>query len=143
MRIATGILSIIMSIVVFLQTAIVGGLSDAVGDEDSSSAAAVGLLGGFLWLVSGALVFAFPAISMILYIVASVLFFAGTADFPDLGIYGVVSLAFAVMSFLGWRGKKKADKKKNEQEALMRLFLEQQTANPAKPLATDDALQAS
>lgn len=132
MRVATAIISILMSIFVFLQTMLVGGLSDAVGDEASSTAAALGLLGGLLWLVGGALVFAFPAISMVLYVIATLVFFGGAANFSDLGVYGGISIAFAIMSFLGWRGKKKADKKKDEQDALMKQFLEQQTATTGK-----------
>ena len=131
MRIATAIISILMSIFVFMQTMLVGGLSDAVGDEASSSSAAGGLLGALLWLVGGALVIAFPAFSMILYGVASLAFFSGAANFPDLGVYGVFSLLFTLMSFIGWRGKKKSDKKKSEQEDLMKQFLEQQTSAAA------------
>ena len=128
MRIATAIISILMSVFVFLQTMLVGNLSSAIGDEASSTSAALGLLGGLIWLVGGALVIAFPAFSMVLYGVASILFFSGGANFPDLQVYGVFSLVFLAMSFFGWRGKKKADKKKNEQEELMKRFLEQQTS---------------
>lgn len=132
MRIATAIISILMSIFVFLQTMLVGGLSDATGDKESSSAAALGLLGALIWLVAGALVIGFPRISMIMFAIASVAFFAGAASFPDLGVYGAFSLAFTVMSFLGWRGKKKSDTQKREQETLMREFLLQQTGKPAE-----------
>ncbi len=44
---------------------------------------------------------------MLLFGVGAVCCFAVAAEYPDLGIWGVVSLVLAVFSFLGWRGKRK------------------------------------
>ncbi len=128
MRIATAIISSLMSVLVFFQTMLVGGLSEVAGDEAAGSAAAIGLLGSLIVLLSGALVISFPRASMIMFVIAAIAFFSGASSFPDLGVYGFFTSGFALMSFIGWRGKRKSDAKKRDQEALMQQFLMQQTA---------------
>jgi len=45
-------------------------------------------------------------VSTVLFALAAILSFATSAEFPDLAWWGGVSIALAVMSQLGWRGKR-------------------------------------
>ena len=112
MRIAVLILGLLFNIVLFIQTILFGGLGDAVGDETTAQAGAVGVLVSLLWLVASALVLAFPIVSVVLFTLAGVLGFAVSGDFPDMAVWGSIALVLAVMSFFGWRGKRKDAREK-------------------------------
>lgn len=121
MRIATMIITIVMSIFLFLQAMIVGIGSDLSENEDMGAAGGAGLFGALLLFIGGALVLAFPAVSMVLYGLAAAIMLAvgipNSAEYGDLQVWGYFSIAFTVMAFLGWRGKKKADVEKREEKA--------------------------
>jgi hypothetical protein len=93
----------------FLQTVLVTGLSSAADDEDTAGAGSVGVLMSFMWLVACALVLAFPMASMIIFGLAGLLGIAvgASSEFADLVVWGIISLVLALMSFFGWRGKKR------------------------------------
>lgn len=109
MRIAVLILTLVLGTIMFFQTFLVASLSGVVGDEATSGAGAIGLLMALLWLVAAALVIPLPLISSIIFVIAGLLGFAVSANFPDLGMWGGASLILAVLSFFGWRGKRRQD----------------------------------
>lgn len=131
MRIATLVLGLVLSFGLFMQSLLVNGLSDAVNDEASEVAGALGLLAAFLWLVAAAVVIPAPRAAMALYLVAAVTCFAGASDFPDLAVWGVLSLGLAVFALFGWRGKRKADAEKRQ------LLMALQAPTAAPPVATE------
>ena len=110
MRIAVLILGLLLGLLMFLQTLLVYSLSDAINDEASAQASAIGVLMALLWLVACAFVLPFPMVSVVGFAVAGVLGFAAAGEFADLGLWGGVSVALAVMAFFGWRGKRKQDR---------------------------------
>jgi hypothetical protein len=112
MRIAVLVLGLLLGVVMFLQTFLILALSDAVNAEDTAQAGAVGVVVALLWLVGCAFVIAFPLFSTTAFILAGVLGFAVSGDFPDMGVWGTISLVLAAMSFFGWRGKRKASRAK-------------------------------
>lgn len=112
MRIAVLILGLLFNIVLFMQTIVVVGLGSAIEDEATAGAGAVGVLVSLVWLVASALVLAFPLASTILFGSAGLLGIAVSGDFPDMGVWGGVALVLALMSFFGWRGKKKEAREK-------------------------------
>lgn len=120
MRIAVLIIGLLLGLLIFLQTAILGTLSSAVGEEATESAAAVGVLVALLWLIGSALVMPWPLFSVFAFAIAGLLGFAVSGDFPDMGVWGGISLVLAVMSFFGWRGKKKDAREKAEERQLQR-----------------------
>ena len=128
MRIATLIIGLVLVVGMFLQSAVVGGLSEAAGDQGSSSAAAVGVLMSLIWVFGCALVIPLPRIAMALFALAGALGFAAAAEFPDLGIWGVISLVLALFSFFGWRGKRRADRRERERDDLVRRAAQAQLA---------------
>lgn len=140
MRVATLIIGLMLVIGLFLQSVLVGGLSEVAGDDDSSSAAAVGVLMALMWIFGCALVIPLPRLAMIIFGLAGVLGFAVSGTFPDLGVWGGISLVLALFSYFGWRGKRKADRRERERDALIRqaagaqLMTAQSTAYMAEGL---------
>ncbi|HEY8446896.1 MAG TPA: zinc ribbon domain-containing protein [Thermomicrobiales bacterium] len=131
MRIAVLIIGIILTIGLFLQAFVVGSLSSAVNDENTSQSAAIGILMALLWLIACGFVIPVPRVSMVLFAVAGVLGFAASGDFPDLAFWGGASLFLAVLSYFGYRGKRKADQKEAERDAMLRQVLAQQAQTAA------------
>lgn len=117
MRVTVLILGLLLGVVMFLQTMLVYGLSNAVDDTNSASAGAVGVLMALMWLVACAFVMPLPMVSVIVFAIASLFGFAAAGEFPDLGIWGGISLVLAVLSFFGWRGKRKDTRERQEEKA--------------------------
>lgn len=87
-------------------------MSGVAQDESTGAAGALGILAVLLWLIASALVVPVPVLSAVAFVLAGLLCFAGSADYPDLGIWGVISLILAVLALIGWRGKRKQDAEK-------------------------------
>lgn len=111
MRIAVLIIGIVLSVVMAVQTFLVYALGNVGNDADASGGGAVGLLVAFLMLVAAAFAMGVPLVSVILFLLGGVLalLIGASSGFPDLSIWGVVSLILAAMAFVGWRGKRRAD----------------------------------
>src|SRR4051812_850247 len=72
-RIAVAIIGLMLWFVFLIQAILVSALGDMANDDSSSQGGAVGVLVAILWLVSVALVFAFPRVSTGLFIAAGAL----------------------------------------------------------------------
>jgi hypothetical protein len=126
MRIATLIVSLIISLGMFVQSCAVyaaGSIganlsegSEKTDMESTSSAGAVGILAALLWLIGAGFVLAKPRVSMWLFGIAAVFCVLGGAvgDFTDLYIYAVASVLFALGS---WKGISEKDKKDEQDRA--------------------------
>lgn len=108
MKIALGIIGIMIGILVLLQSCTIGTASHLVGDAATSDAGALGFLAGLLLFVGGAFAFGLPIVSTVTFALAALIAFAGSSEFPDLKVWGFIALAMAVTAFLTWRsGKRK------------------------------------
>lgn len=109
MRVAVLILGLVLGAFMLFQTFAVYALSGATSDKTSSGAGAIGILMALLWLIACALVIPLPQISVVPFAVAGVLGIAAasTSKFHDLQIWGIISLVLALLSFFGWRSKRK------------------------------------
>lgn len=132
MRVTVLIIGLVLGVIMFLQTFLVNVLGQAGQDEASEQSGAVGLGMAFLWLIACGFVIPLPMVSVILFVLAGLLGFAASGDFPDLAIWGGVSLALAALSLLGWRGKRKErrvfnlEKRRNEErDGRMEQLLQQ------------------
>ena len=67
------------------------------------------VVGGPVVLIGGAFALAFPFVSVLAFFFAGIIGLAGGAStsFGDLTIWGVVSLILTVLSYFGWREKRK------------------------------------
>jgi hypothetical protein len=121
-RLATLIISLILSLAVFFQScaaAIGGSLQGEFGNaaekaqaEDLSGGAAFGVLAGLLWVVGAGLVIAKPKASVWIYSVAALcLLIAGTAGYSDGYIWAGASVIFALMSWRGIRERRAKDER--------------------------------
>lgn len=116
MRIATMILGLILMVIVGLQSCAVSFGGSIAGQQRAEEGGAVGILVALLFLIGSAFALVFPLVSLAAFLVAG-LFALGagaTTPFTDLTIWGWVSLVLAVLSFFGWREKRK----RRQEEAL-------------------------
>lgn len=108
MKIALGIIGIMLGILVLLQSCTVGTASHMIGNEAASEAGALGLLAGLLFFIAGAFAFGLPMVSAVVFAIAALIAFGGSSEFPDLQIWGFVALAMAALAFFAWRsGRRK------------------------------------
>lgn len=107
MKIATGIIAMLLGLIVLLQSCTVGTASHLIGNQASSDAGAAGVGAGFLIFVGGAFAFALPAVSVFIFAAAGLLALTGAADFPDLQVWAVFSGILAAMALVGWHSDRK------------------------------------
>ena len=108
MKIAVGLIAIMLSLLVMMQSCTVGTASHIVGDQTTSQAGAVGLFAGLLLVLGGAFAFGLPIVSVCMFALAGLIALAGAAEFPDLMIWAIVAFVLAGLSFFAWRsGRKK------------------------------------
>lgn len=104
MKIAAGILSLLLGLVVTFQSCAVSGLGAIAAP--GSTTGALGTLVGILLIVAGAFAFGLPRVSMAISVAAAVLALIESSDFPDMRIYAVVCLGLAAMEFAASRKPK-------------------------------------
>lgn len=132
MRIATLIISLLIGLLLFIQSFGILALSDA--ESATYGAGAVGLIMAFMWLLGAGLVLAFPMASGILFGLSAVLgLLVPTGAFGDLRFHGGVAVVLMVMAALGYRDKQKQDREKQderikqeERDALMARMVQSQ-----------------
>ena len=109
MRIATMIISLILMLVVGAQSCAVSLGDAALQTKAAEQGGPIGLFMAFLFLIGGAFALAFPLVSVLAFFFAGIIGLAGGAStsFSDLTIWGVVSLILTVLSYFGWREKRK------------------------------------
>ncbi|CDZ44270.1 hypothetical protein [Neorhizobium galegae] len=110
MKIAIGIISMFLGLLVLLQSCTVGTASHMLGEQAAADAGAVGMLVGALYFVGGAFSFGLPVVAMVVFAVASLLALAAGAsgNFSDMTVWAVVALILAVGAFFAWRSARKA-----------------------------------
>jgi hypothetical protein len=113
-KIATGIISLVLMLVVGVQSCGVALGGSVFHDQSGQTGGSLGFLVAFLFLLGGAFAFAKPFVSMIFFALAAIFGWTGgsTTTFSDLTVWGFVSLILGIMSFFGWRGDRK---KRNQQ----------------------------
>jgi hypothetical protein len=105
LRIASGIISLVLGFVVLFQSCAVAGLGSIV--DPDSTIGAVGMLVGLLLLIGGAFSFQLPKVSVVICVIAAL--FAGIEamnEFPDMKVWAVICLILAVMNYFGARKPK-------------------------------------
>ena len=126
MRIATLVISLVLSMVVFLQSC-AAGVGGSLGEsfseteaerkaaEDLSGAGGLGLFAALLWVVGAGLVIAVPKASIWIFGIAALfLIGAGANGYTDAYIWAVASAIFALMS---WRGVGEKREKEEQDKA--------------------------
>lgn len=105
MRIASGIISLLLGCVILFQSCTVAGLGSIVSPE--SQAGAIGMLLGLVLMISGGFSFRLPKVATVLCIVGVLLaLMEAMNDFPDMKIWAVICLGLALMNFFSARKPK-------------------------------------
>jgi len=110
MKIAIGIISLFLGLLVLLQSCTVGTASHMLGEQATAEAGAIGMLVGILFVFGGAFSFGLPVVSMVVFILAALfaLIAATSGSFSDMGVGALIALLLAVGSFFTWRAARKA-----------------------------------
>jgi hypothetical protein len=124
MRLATLIISMVLSLVLTVQSCAVataGSISSSLSEDgsveqkaadDTSAGGAIGMFVGLLWIIGAAFAIAKPKVSMWVFGVAAVFaVIGGTSGFSDLFIWAGASALFALMSWRGIREKANTDER--------------------------------
>lgn len=107
MKIATGIVALMLGLLVLLQSCTIGTGSSLLGDQATADAGAVGIIAGFFLFVGGAFSFGLPMAAVIMFIVAGFVAFTSVEQFPDLQVWAVLSIVLAAVALFAWRSDRK------------------------------------
>lgn len=119
MRVATLIIGLLVGLLLFLQLMTIGIFQDTGAvDDTTSTAGAVGLMMALMWLLASAIVIPIPLISCLIFLLTVPMgLFVPTGEFGDLRFHGGIAIVLTIMSYFGWRGKKKdASEKRAERK---------------------------
>lgn len=107
MRVTVLIIGLLLGAVMFVQTFLVNLLGQAGDQQGVEQAGAVGLMMSLLWLIACAFVLPLPFVSVVMFLISGVVGFASSAEFPDLAVWGGISLVLAALSFfwMAWQAK--------------------------------------
>lgn len=105
MRIATMIISLILTLIVGLQSCTLYAGGSMTRDQGISGGGAIGIVIALLFLIGGAFAMGVPKLSTFAFGLAGLLGIAvgSGGTFRDLTIWGVVAIILAVMSYFGDR----------------------------------------
>ena len=112
-RIAIGVISIILFIIVMFQSC-AAGVAEAIGDDKKSTASGAGIILAFVFLAAGILSICLRGGKMsafvlgAVYILAGIIAIAFRGFYGDLIIWGSVSIVFGVLNIIFGLVMKKA-----------------------------------
>ena len=111
MKIASGILALALSLVIFLQSCAVSMGGSILAEEATEQGGAVGILVALLFLAGGAFAFGVPKVSFVLMLLAG--FFGVTAGtttpYTDMTVWGVIAFILAIMNLIASRKRQKSN----------------------------------
>ena len=109
MRVAVAILSLVLMVLVGLQSCAISFGAALSEDDNLAGGGAVGILMALLFLLGGAFAVGYPLVSLISFAAAGLLGLAAgtTTEFEDLTIWAIASFVLAVLSYFGMREKKR------------------------------------
>ncbi|TPI28806.1 hypothetical protein FJW07_30770 [Mesorhizobium sp. B3-1-9] len=108
MKIAVGIIGILLGLVSMLQSCAVATGGSLTSNHDLAGAGSVGLLVGLLFFIGGAFAFGLPLVSAIIFVVGSLFAFIAASSFTDMKIWAFADLILAAMAFFAWRSARGA-----------------------------------
>lgn len=103
MKVAVGIIGILLGLVSMLQSCAVATGGSIAANQDLAGAGSVGVLVGLLFFVGGAFAFGLPLVAAIVFVVGSLFAFLAANAFPDMRIWAFADIILGVMAFSAWR----------------------------------------
>lgn len=103
------IISLILMLIVGAQSCAVSVGDAALETKAAEQGGPLGILMAFMFLIGGAFALVFPLVSLASFLLAGLVGVAAgsTTSFSDLTFWGIVSFILAVLSFFGWREKRR------------------------------------
>lgn len=120
MRLASMILGLMLSAWCFFEAFLVSLLDTnsvlSADDKDMAAAAGGGLVTALIGALASALAIAFPLASTCLFSFAgAVSLITASMGYENHWGYGPILFVLAIMSFFGWRGKRKQDREREDE----------------------------
>ncbi len=108
MRIALGIISLVLGLIIGAQSSFLYLGSAVFSDQPMVESSAGGLFVALLLFVAGAFAFKLPRVAMVFAAVAGLfgIFNGMTSEFGDMTVWGVIALAIAVLDWFAGRRPK-------------------------------------
>lgn len=100
MKIAAGIIGIIVGFIVMLQSCAVATTSSLAQVEIGKQEGLVGVMVAAIYLVAGAFAFGLPAVSCVLFTIGGVFAMMASSTFGDLAVWAWVGWVLAVLTGL-------------------------------------------
>ncbi|MBB3953070.1 hypothetical protein [Aureimonas jatrophae] len=107
MRIAVGLISIFLGLLVLVQSCAVATTAGLAQDAATGDAGAVGIVVGLLFFTGGAFSFGLPMVATVVLLLAGLLALLGGGAFGDLRIWAYVAFGLAGLSLIAWRSARK------------------------------------
>ena len=108
MKVALGIICIMLSLLIMLQSCTLASVSALAQDDQSFGASATGIITGLLIFVAGAFAFGIPKVSVGILIVAGLMACVAAAEIPDMSIWAGITFGLAILGYFAVRQDKKA-----------------------------------
>ncbi|MBZ9850299.1 hypothetical protein LB565_20165 [Mesorhizobium sp. CA14] len=108
MKIAVGIIGILLGIITMLQSCAVATGGNILANQELAGAGSVGVLVGLLFFVGGAFAFGLPLVAAIVFVVGSFFALIAINAFPDMKVWAVADLLLAAMAFFAWRSARRS-----------------------------------
>lgn len=99
MKIAVGIIALVLSMIALMQSCTVTTLSGLADDVESSGAGALGMMTAILMFFGGAFSFGLPKVARIIFALGFLVSIPARAEYPDMLIWGIASLILGVLLF--------------------------------------------
>ena len=119
MRIAVLILGLILMIPMAMQSLAAYSLASLAGDENLIAVSFLGLVVALLWLIGAAIVLPAPRASAVVFGLAMAIAYLISGTYGDMLIWGTISLALMIMSYLGHRQKAREDRRRADIDAVL------------------------
>jgi hypothetical protein len=132
MKIAIGIISILLSFAVGVQSCTVG-VGGALGSNQGlAGSGALGIFVALLFMIGGAFAFKMPNVSWIIFAISALLAFAAASGsgFTDMYIWACVSLGLAAMSYYAFKQSGEEDSEEDDAAYFRRRSIPPVSATP-------------
>lgn len=115
MKTAVGIIGVGLGLIVLMQACSVTGLSQLAQQQDSAEAGSIGMVVAVLMFLGGAFSFGVPRLATAMFGLAFLASLPARAAFPDMAVWGGVSIVLGLMlSFSQWKKPKPNKGKENQ-----------------------------
>lgn len=104
MKVAAGVVSLVLGAVILFQSCAVVGLGAIVDPKSTTGMMGAGV--GVLLMVGGAFAFKLPKVAMVFSVLSGLLALMENADFKDMRIWAIVCFGIAAMEFFAARKPK-------------------------------------